>query len=340
MNILVIGGTRNLGHLLVHNLIERGHQVTVFNRGRTRSALPASVERLYGDRADFAQISAALGGREFDAVVDTALYKSAEADDIVKLLSGRTGHYIFLSSGQVYLVREGAQRPFTEDQYAGPLMPPPKLNTFGYEEWLYGMDKRQVEDRLSAAWEAQGFPYTSLRLPMVNSERDHFNRLYAYVLRLQDGGPILAPSTPNYPLRHVYGRDVVRAIVHLIETGLGKGRAYNLSQDETLTLEQFLDLLGGIMGVQPLLVRVKRDLLEANGFLPDCSPFSERWMSELDNRLSKTELGLTYTPVQTYLAQIITYYRDHPPAQPVGYRRRRAELRLYEQLVEGVAPSL
>ena len=205
-----------------------------------------------------------------------------------------------------------------------------KPNTYGYEEWLYGVDKRRVEDALHKAWETNKFPYTSLRLPMVNSERDHFNRLYNYVLRLNDGDPILAPSTPNFPLRHIYGGDVIRALLLLIETGKGKGQVYNISQDETLTLEEFLGIVGDLMGVQPQVVRLKRDLLEANGFLPDCSPFSERWMSELDNTRSKTELGMTYTPVREYLERILRYYAENPPPTPRSYLRRRSELLLLE----------
>lgn len=330
MNILVIGGTRNLGHLLVHQLIAQGHRVSVFNRGLTRDELPDQVERLRGDRTKKQQLARALDGKSFDVVIDNALYKQEEAEEIAALLKGRVGHYIFLSSGQVYLVREAATRPFTEDQYEGRLMPAPKPNTYGYEEWLYGVDKRRVEDALHKAWETNKFPYTSLRLPMVNSERDHFNRLYNYVLRLNDGDPILAPSTPNFPLRHIYGGDVIRALLLLIETGKGKGQVYNISQDETLTLEEFLGIVGDLMGVQPQVVRLKRDLLEANGFLPDCSPFSERWMSELDNTRSKTELGMTYTPVREYLERILRYYAENPPPTPRSYLRRRSELLLLE----------
>ena len=336
MNILIVGGTRNLGISMVRALLALGHRVTTFNRGLTRDELPSEVERLHGDRSNPQQMEAAFKDRSFDVVIDNALYKGDEATAAVSLFRDRVGRYIVLSSGQVYLVREGVERPFSEDQYAGRVMPAPKLNTYGYEEWQYGVEKRQVEDTLAAAWSAHGFPYTSLRLPMVNSERDHFKRLYAYILRLKDGGPVLAPSTPNYPLRHIYGEDVVRAILLLIDSNLGKGKAYNVSQDETLSLDKFLDLLGDVMGVEAQLVRVKRDILEANGFLPDCSPFSERWMSELDNTLSKTELGMTYTPVRTYLEKIVNYYNENPPPTPAGYKRRRAELLLHSQLVEGL----
>ncbi len=88
--------------------------------------------------------------------------------------------------------------------------------------------------------------------------------------------------------------------------------------------------MGDILGVEAHVVRVRRDLLEANGFLPDCSPFSDRWMSELDNARSKQELGMTYTPLPVYLQKIVTYYQQNPPPKPASYRRRRAELLLLE----------
>ncbi len=314
----------------MHKLTALGHRVTVFNRGKTQDNLPEEVERLHGDRTDPSQLLRALQGRSFDTVVDNALYKGGEVAPVVRLFNGRIGHYIFLSTGQVYLVREGIERPFREENYDGRLMPAPKPNTYGYEEWMYGIEKRRAEDALRAAWEQQQFPFTSLRLPMVNSERDHFFRLYSYILRLKDGGPILAPSTPNYPLRHVYADDVVKAMLKLIDVGKGEGKAYNISQDETLSLDEFLAILGDILGVEAHIVRVRRDLLEANGFLPDCSPFSERWMSELDNTRSKRELGMTYTPVRTYLQEIVAFYQNNPPPKPASYHRRRAELLLLE----------
>jgi nucleoside-diphosphate-sugar epimerase len=331
MNILIIGGTRNIGHFLAQELIHTGHRVTVLNRGLSRDDLPDEVARLRCDRDDTAQLRRALLGRNFDVVVDNVLYNGRQAEAIVDLLAGHVGHYIFLSSGQVYLVREDLERPFKEENYDGRLMPAPKPNTFGYEEWLYGIEKRQVEDTVAAAGAARQFPYTALRLPMVNSERDHFSRLYNYYLRLKDGGPILAPETPNYRLRHIYSGDVVTALMGLIHTGKGKGRAYNISQNETLTLDDFLDTLANVMGVDCHVVRMKWSLLYANGFLPDCSPFSERWMSELDNTRSKEELGMVYTPLRKYLEKIVDYYEHNPPARPTSYGRRHAEKNLVLQ---------
>lgn len=325
MNILIIGGTRNLGFYTSKRLIADGHRVTLLNRGLSEDDLPESVHRLRCDRTDIQQMRRALNGRHFDMVIDMVVYSGQDAEDIIQILDGQIGHYVFISTGQVYLVREGSNAPIHENEYDGELVTKPEDLTYDYEEWLYGVQKREAENVLAAAYAKTGFPYTSLRLPMVNSQRDGFNRLYSYVLRIKDGGPMLVPDQPNYPLRHVYVGDVVQAIVKLIETGKGKGAAYNISQDETVSLNTFVTMLADILNRPPNIVEVERRTLQANGFLPDCSPFSEAWMSVLDNTRSKEDLGMTYTPLRTYLEKILAYYEEHPPMPPVSYRRRQAE---------------
>lgn len=334
MNILIIGGTRQVGHYLAERLLASGHRVTLLNRGQTKDSLPDSLPRLRCDRTDSAQLRRALSGRTFDAVLDTVLYRRPEAEAIVSLLEGRVGHYITLSSGQVYLVREELKRPFREEDYAGPTLPPPALATYDYEEWLYGMDKRSCEDVLFDAHANRNFPATILRLPMVHSARDQFLRLYSYVLRLRDGGPILVPDQPNHPIRHIYALDVVTALMTIIEGGKGKGRAYNISQDETLPIQDFLAKLGEAVGVMPNIVTVPRERLVTDGFLPDCSPFSDVWMSELDNTRSKVELGMTYTPVAEYLRHIVQELTALKPIPPGGYRRRNGERTLAARMSE------
>ena len=328
MRSLVIGGSRNLGPSIVHALLRRGDHVAVFNRGHTPDDLPRAVERLRGDRSDPQQLKQALGGREFDVVVDTTLYTGAEAEDIVELFAGRVGRYVFLSTGQVYLVRLGLERPYKEEDYPGPVMDAPARDAPEYESWLYGVDKRAAEDVFARAWQERRFPFTSLRLPMVNSERDHYDRIYGYFLRLQEGGPILLPAGDGLPLRHVYGADIARAIVRLGETDLGKGRAYNLSQDETLALPEFLELLAELMQRPLEIVRIPREKLEREGLLPDCSPFSGRWMSSLDNWRSKEELQIVYTPLRVYLQKLISHFQAAPARSIPGYKQRARELDL------------
>lgn len=329
MRSLIIGGTRNLGPSIVHSLLRRGDEVAVFNRGQTRDDLPEEVERLRGDRTDPEQLRRVLGGREFDLVVDTTLYTGAEAEAAVELFSGRPGRYIFLSTGQVYLVRTGVKRPFKEEDYAGPVMEQPqKSNASDYENWLYGFDKRAAEDVLARAWAERKFPFTSLRLPMVNSERDHYDRMYGYFLRIQDGGPVLIPEGDGAPVRHVYGGDVVQAIMRTAENDLSKGCAYNIGQDETLSLHEFLELLARLMHCPFKIVRMPREELNRHGLLPHCSPFSGLWMSSLENARSKAELGMEYTPVASYVKNLVDYFQAMPKRKIEGYEKRALELEL------------
>lgn len=327
MRSLIIGGTRNLGPSIVHALLQLGYEVAVFNRGQTRDDLPEEVERLRGDRSKPEELKSVLTGRDFDLVIDTTLYTGGEAEAAVELFKGQVGRYIFLSTGQVYLVRVGAERPYKEDDYAGTVMAePPKPNVSEYENWRYGFDKRAAEDVFASAWTRDKFPFTSLRLPMVNSERDHYDRIYGYFLRIQDEGPILIPDEDGAPVRHVYGEDVVQAITRLTESEKGKGSAYNIGQDETLSLVEFLELLAATMHCPLKTVRVPREELDREGLLPHCSPFSGKWMSSLENTRSKIELGMEYTPVATYLKKLVSYFQAVRPHTVEGYAQRQREV--------------
>jgi len=127
------------------------------------------------------------------------------------------------------------------------------------------------------------------------------------------------------PLRHVYGEDVIEAILRGAAGKAQKGRAYNIGQDETLSLREFLELLAGAMGRPLKIVGRPREELERAGLLPDCSPFSGRCMSSLDNTRSKQELGMTYTPVREYLEKLVRHFQAAPAREIEGYRQREKE---------------
>ena len=333
--ILIIGGTRNMGYYLSERLAQSGYDLTLLNRGITKEDLPPSIHRLNVDRTDHRQMRRALLAKSFDTVIDFVLYRRDEARTVIELFRNSVEHYIALSSGQVYLVRAGLERPYSEGDYAGALIPAPAETSYHYEEWRYGVQKRDVEDEISAEGLRSGFPYTLLRLPMVNSARDPYNRLFNYYLRLRDGGHILVPDRPHHVLNHVYALDVVSIILRLIDSGKGKGKVYNIAQDEHVRHEDFLNILANIMGTEVKWLSADRRALVSNGFLPDCAPFSERWMSALDNSLGKTELGIRYTPLADYLAKIVKLFDTRSLAPPLAYRRRRAERQFAESLVNG-----
>lgn len=324
MNLLVIGGTRNLGPSLVTRLAAAGARVTVLHRGVTRCDLPASVEELLADRGNVSALAAVLRGRRFDAVADMTLYNGRDAESAARIFAGCCDRYVMISTGQVYLVREGPERPFVESDYDGPITPAPDPgDVFEYDNWTYGAWKRDAEDVLM-----RNLPTTVLRFPMINSELDHHGRIHGYLCRMAGGGPIVIPAGPHLPLRHLYGEDAVDSIVRVLTGAPHTGEAFNIGQDETLTITGFLELLAELSGLPLRIHYADRGYLMRTGLLPACSPFSEPWMSALDNRKSIEVLGMRYTPVREYLERLVAHYRARLGDPPAGYRRRAEELAL------------
>jgi nucleoside-diphosphate-sugar epimerase len=329
MHVLIIGGTRFVGYQLTWRLLAAGHQVTLLNRGKTPDPFGQRVQRLQADRRTD-EFDAALAGRRFDAVVDFAGYTGADAQRSVRVLDqGRMGHYIFISTGQVYLVRENCPWPARELDYAGPTISAP-ADPADHEEWVYGMEKRAAEDVLHAAFRTQGFPVTTLRLPMVNGERDHFRRIESYLWRILDGGPVLLPDGGTHACQHVYSGEVVNAIMAVLGNPATIGQTYNLSQDEAPTLAELVTMLADLLGAPARTVAVPaRDLTAAGLKLLEVSPFSDPWMSRLDASRARAELGFRHQPLARYLDKIVSCFLNHPPASPpVGYRHRARELTL------------
>jgi len=299
--------------------------VTLFNRGTLPDTLGDRVERLRGDRttADFERL---LAGRSFDAAVDFAAYDGTDGRRAAEVLGGRVSHYVVISTGQVYLVREGCPRPAREADYDGPVMPEP-ADAFDRGQWDYGVKKRALEDALARAWATSRFASTRLRIPMVSGERDHFRRLERYLWRMLDGGPVLLPGGGDRVTRHVYSGSVVRAILALLGRSETFGRAYNLAQDETPTLRELLTLVAERLSARVRLVDVPSERIRAASLDPlALSPFSGQWMSFLDPARARAELGFRHEPLGSYLDKIVTSFLAHPPADPPpGYEHRDAE---------------
>lgn len=322
MHVLVIGGNRFMGVSLVWRLLFAGHHVTVLNRGNLADPFGDRVERLRADRTTDA-LDAALSGKGFDRVIDLAGFTGEDVARTLRVLGDRFGHYLFVSTGQVYLVRNACPRPARESDYDGPVMAAPPAPA-DEPDWRYGVDKRAAEDVLASA----GVPVTRVRIPMVNGERDPKRRLEGYLWRMLDGGPLLVPGADAIA-RHVYRGAVVDALARMVETP-PRGPAYNLAQAEEPTVRELVERLGTLVGARPRILDVPASALEEAGLVVrQVSTLSTPWMSHIDPTLARTELGFTHPPLEAYLssivAELITGWRGTPPD---GYEHRARELAL------------
>ena len=225
-----MGGTQFNGRALVSELVRAGHDVTVCNRGRTQTELPAGVRRLIGDRTDPQSLRDALGGTDWDCVHDLTAYHPPDVEIMLELLDGRAGHYVFASSTVIYAASDAL--PVGEDDG----------DERGPDQNEYGLHKLLCEDLLRAAHAERGFPATTVAFSMVfgphNTLYDREQRMFA---RLLSGRPVLVPGDGTTLLQLGHVDDQARALEQMMGMPVTFGRRYNLTGRQAVTRNGYID---------------------------------------------------------------------------------------------------
>ncbi|MEU6259761.1 SDR family oxidoreductase [Streptomyces sp. NPDC047043] len=207
MRLLVLGGTEFAGRAVVEAALGRGWDVTVFNRGRHE--LPSGVRALQGDRTAPDGL-AALAEGTWDVVVDTWSSAPRAVHASARLLRGRAGRYIYVSSRSVYAWAPPAGH--TEDAQLVEGAEPDADNTD------YARDKRGAE---IAAVDAFGADRSLLvRAGLILGPYENVGRLPWWLGRIARGGPVLAPGPRDLPLQYIDVRDMAEWILGAAEREL------------------------------------------------------------------------------------------------------------------------
>jgi 2'-hydroxyisoflavone reductase len=154
MRFLVLGGTSFVGRAIVEEALARGHDLTLFSRGRTGADLFPAVERATGDRA--AGDYASLEGGSWDAVIDVSGYVPRHVTEATGAVEGAVGRYLFISTISVYDETDEGGEP---DEDAPRLAP--EWGTEEITSETYGPLKVACEDELTARWPGRGTPPTA-----------------------------------------------------------------------------------------------------------------------------------------------------------------------------------
>lgn len=326
-DVLLVGGTGFLGGHVARALVADGHRVAVLSR-RGQPTTPG-VETLRADRGDPAALAAALAGRRFDLVVDFLVYTADAVESLMSAAPDAIGRYVMISTGQVYLVTAGAEAPFREEQADGPLMAEPAPGTDDHAQWSYGAGKRAAERALLARRESHGLRATALRLPILQGEGDATLRLWAWIERLLDGGPLLLPDGGRRPIRHLDVSDLAAAIVRLARGAAPRHFAYNLAQPDVVSLREFLERVAAVAGVSPRFVETSWEDLRAAGIETMSLPYAGRWSSVLDPARAGDEWSFAGATTDAYLPRVVRWHLEHrPPRSHHGYAQRALELEL------------
>ncbi len=208
MKFLILGGGVFLGASTLQAALARGHQVTVFNRGRSRTNWPDDVEVLNGDRSGD---MSALDSRRWDAVVDTCGYTPADVQRSADTLH-ESGRYLFVSSISTYATTH--QVPMRETD---PLSRSDGVARDDRGLQHYGAQKAACETEVQRVF---GTRALIVRPGLIVGPGDTSGRFSHWPWRMLDGGPMLVPDVPaGEPLQFIDVRDLGDWMVMLIEQG-------------------------------------------------------------------------------------------------------------------------
>ncbi len=304
LRILLLGGTGFIGPHLVHRIVERGHTLTLFNRGRSEPGMfqedYVGLENRIGDRdGDIASLETGT----WDAVIDNSGYTPEQVGATARLLAGRVEQYLFTSTRGVYAGFTHAV--MDEDAPLGiPGVPP--------SEWTgYGPLKALAEGEVERAFPAGT---TIVRPPIITGPGDNTDRFTYWYHRVDRGGEILAPGDPTDPIQYVDVRDLADFVVHLAETGT-RG-AFNVEAPAApLSTGAFLDGLRATTGNPVQFTWMDWDFLEAQGIRGGAeiaawrAPRGENLnYGRIDNRRA-IAAGMTFRPLAVTAMDTLAWWK-------------------------------
>lgn len=311
MKTMIIGGTGTISELVTRRLLEAGHQVFVFNRGR-RSAQPATGATLVtGDRSDVAAFAAAMKNHgPYDCVIDMICYNAEQAQVDVDVLGPLTPQLIFTSTVDVHrkeCLTGYLSLPATEGTEFGPCK--------GFD---YALNKVACEEVFSRAQERGDLAITTIRPALTYREGSSpFHPLWggsSQLDRVVKGKPIILHGDGTTLWTACHSEDVAVAYVNAAGNEAAFGKAYIVAGDQWMTWEYYWRVVAAALGVtEPHFVHIPTDVLvRVAPELANWLPYHFQFHAIFDSSAAKRELGFRYTiPWEEGARRCVEWFRGH-----------------------------
>jgi 2'-hydroxyisoflavone reductase len=313
MKLLVLGGTKFLGRSVVETALANGHDVTLFNRGRTNPDLFPEAEKIRGDRE---QDLAPLAGRSWDAAIDMATFLPRVVRLSVDALREAVNRYVYVSSISVYA---DMSTPPVEGAAVATLDDP---SSESIED--YGALKAACEQIVSDAFGPRALV---VRPGLIVGPHDPTDRFTYWPRRIARGGEVLAPAPPDAPVQFIDVRDLGAWIVHATEQDLSG--TYNATALPT-TFAELIETCRSVARSDARITWVAPDVLLEAGVgewmeLPLWLASPEFAAMQQADVSSARAAGLTFRPLEETVRDTLAWdeARDEAPASGVGLAPER-----------------
>ena len=256
MKILLIGGTGTISSAITRQLAEGGHELWLLNRGSRKDEVPASVKQVFCDINDEAAVLRQTGDQVFDAVCEFIGFLPSQVERDVRLFSGRTRQYVYISSASAYN-KPAASHVITEG------------TALANPYWEYSRNKIACEDLLMKAWREDGFPVTIVRPSHTYCERGvpvsvhGLKGSWQVLKRMMEGKPVIVQGDGSSLWTLTWNEDFARGFIGLLGNPKAIGEAFQIMSDEQLTWNQIYECVGNALHITPKLYHVSSDFLAA-----------------------------------------------------------------------------
>lgn len=295
MKILIIGGSYFLGKTFTM-LAREFNELYLLNRGN-QPFDEEDITEYVMDRHDSDALMQ-IPEEHFDVIVDFCAYQKGDIELIMRNLKASFNQYIFISTCDVY--KRGTMQVMNEESEL-------ENRNFGGQAGDYITGKVLLEEELRKCCAEKNAAYTSIRPAFIYGPDNYAPRESVYFKWILTAGQILHPYDATGEFQMVFVLDAARAILAACGNEKAYNRVYNLCNPESMTYEDFADMLENVMGLSFERVEISvQDVLEKGIPLP--FPLTKEESQWYDgNRIS--ELGVQYTPVEQGMTVTAEYYQ-------------------------------
>ena len=313
LRILILGGTGFTGPHQVRYALARGHQITLFNRGKQPHEWPGAVEELIGDR-NTGDLKA-LEGREWDVCVDNPTTLPFWVRDAGRVLRGKIKHYVFISTISVYADNlKPADESAPVAAYTGTDAMAETLESLRAKGELYGPLKALSEKEAETQFPGKA---TIIRPGLIVGPGDETDRFTYWPVRLARGGEVLAPGDGSDPVQIIDARDLAEWTIRMAEAGtLGTFNA--TGPGHPLRMKEMLTGVAAAIHADARPIWVPADFLESEKVeawsdMPVWVPARGETAGFAKRSIAKAlAAGLTFRPLDATASDTLAWFKQQP----------------------------
>lgn len=256
MKALFIGGTGTISAAISDLSVKKGWDLYLLNRGNRSDRVPEGATVIKADIGDEASVSELIKGMNFDVVADFIAFVPAQIERDIRLFSGKTRQFVFISSASAY------QKPLSHYRITEST---PLANPY----WEYSRNKIACEELLMAEYRRNGFPVTIVRPSHTYDERNiplavHGSKgSWQVIDRIMKGKPVIIHGDGSSLWTLTHSSDFAKAFTGLMGNPAAIGEAVHITSDESITWDRVYDSIGAALNRDVIKFHVATDFLAA-----------------------------------------------------------------------------